>query len=199
MSIESATSRIAELRARIDAMTQQPELAPQLPAPIQTPATVDATQSGTPLQPFNVALAQARGQAEIRPADSLGRFPDIIENLVQKYSDRYGLSPSVVKAVIRAESDGNPRSISNKGAMGLMQLMPDEVKAYGIADPFDAEQNIAGGTRQLAKKLKIFNGDLPNALAAYNAGSGAVQKYGGIPPYRETQEYVKRILSMVGR
>ena len=83
--------------------------------------------------------------------------------------------------------------------MGLMQLMPDEVKSYGISDPFDAEQSIAGGTRQLADKLKSFNGDLPLALAAYNAGSGAVRKYGGIPPYKETQDYVKKVLSMAGR
>jgi soluble lytic murein transglycosylase-like protein len=100
--------------------------------------------------------------------------------------------------VIRAESGGNTMSVSRAGAKGLMQIMPDELRAYGIHDPFDPEQNISAGTQQLAEKLKLFNGDLKLALAAYNAGSGAVRKYHGVPPYPETQAYVKRIFGMLG-
>jgi soluble lytic murein transglycosylase-like protein len=137
------------------------------------------------------------GQAFLRPISK--RFVPEIEALIQKYSALRGLDPDLVRAVIQVESDGNPRAISHKGAMGLMQLMPEEVKGYGIHDPFDPEQNIAGGTRQLAEKLKLFNGDIALALAAYNAGTGAVRKYGGIPPYPETQNYVRRVLELLGR
>lgn len=83
--------------------------------------------------------------------------------------------------------------------MGLMQLMPEEVQEFGVTDPFDPEQNIAAGTRLLAGLLRKFNGSLPLALAAYNAGAHAVQKYNGIPPYPETQNYVRRILGMLGQ
>jgi soluble lytic murein transglycosylase-like protein len=197
MSIESINARISEIQARIDALTVRPELpAPQMPPPValggaQTPAAVE---------PFNVSLAQVQGSAFLRPAGAEeGTFSPYIEGLIAKYSAQNNLDPKLVRAVITAESDGDPQCRSSKGAMGLMQLMPDEVTAYGIKNPFDPEENIRGGTRQLAEKLKLYNGDVSLALAAYNAGTGAVRKYHGIPPYPETQGYVKKILAMVSQ
>jgi soluble lytic murein transglycosylase-like protein len=98
--------------------------------------------------------------------------------------------------VIQVESDFNPRCVSNKGARGLMQLIPATARRYGVKTVHDPDQNIHGGIRYLAALLEMFNDDLPRTLAAYNAGEGAVQKYGGIPPYAETTEYVQRALTV---
>lgn len=111
----------------------------------------------------------------------------------------FGLDSALLHAVIHAESAFNPMAMSNKGAQGLMQLMPDTANDMGVADAFDATQNIRGGARYLAMLLKNFNGDAQLATAAYNAGPGAVQKYGGIPPYDETQVYVQRVTQLRDR
>jgi hypothetical protein len=111
----------------------------------------------------------------------------------------FGLDTALLHAVIHAESAFNPMALSNKGAQGLMQLMPDTATDMGVADAFDANQNIRGGARYLAMLLKNFNGDARLATAAYNAGPGAVQKYGGVPPYDETQVYVERVATLRDR
>ena len=108
-------------------------------------------------------------------------------------------SQALVKAVIQTESGGNPRSVSGAGAMGLMQLMPENVKEAGISDPFDPEQNIAAGTKQLAGLLSQYHGDLDLALAGYNAGPGNVRKYGGVPPFTETRNYIQRVRAAMAK
>ena len=118
-----------------------------------------------------------------------------IENLINKYAQKNNLDPDFIKAVVKQESGFNPDAKSKCGAMGLMQLMPQTAKGLGVIDAFDPEQNIDGGTRYLRSMMNRFNNDPKLALAAYNAGPAAVQKYGDIPPYRETQNYVKNILS----
>ncbi|MEO7756738.1 MAG: lytic transglycosylase domain-containing protein, partial [Dokdonella sp.] len=105
----------------------------------------------------------------------------------------FGVDSSLLRAVIHAESAFNPMALSNKGAQGLMQLMPETGRGLGVTDAFDAAQNIRGGARYLSQLLKDFNGDAHLATAAYNAGPGAVQKYRGVPPYDETQLYVQRV------
>lgn len=106
---------------------------------------------------------------------------------------KYNVSESLLKAIAKAESDFNPDCVSSAGAMGVMQLMPETAKGLGVDDPYDPEQNIMGGAKCIAMKLKEFNGDVRLALAAYNAGSGAVRRNGGVPSYCTT--YVNKVLS----
>jgi soluble lytic murein transglycosylase-like protein len=115
---------------------------------------------------------------------------------IDRYAAQYRVDPILVRAVIQVESDFNPRCVSNKGARGLMQLMPETARQYGVRNVFDPEDNIRGGIRNLADLLQRYRGDLRHVLAAYNAGEGAVAKYRGIPPYEETMTYVKRALTV---
>jgi len=115
-----------------------------------------------------------------------------IEGLIFNESSKKGLDPHLVKAIIKAESNFNPNAESPKGAMGLMQLMPGTADLLGVENPFNPKQNIKGGTDYLKDLLRVFK-DKDLAIAAYNAGPGAVKKHGGIPPYSETQNYVKKV------
>ena len=115
---------------------------------------------------------------------------------INYYARQYGVDPTLVRAVMHAESAFNPNAVSSAGAGGLMQLMPQTAARFGVADRFNPQQNIAGGVAYLAFLLDLFHGDQRLAVAAYNAGEGAVQKYDGIPPYNETQNYVTRVLDL---
>lgn len=122
-----------------------------------------------------------------------------IAELVTHYAKMYSLEERLVYAVIDMESGGNPNAVSPAGARGLMQLMPETAADMGVTDIFDPAQNIAGGTQYLAKMMVLFNNNLELALAAYNAGPNAVKEHGGIPPYQETQNYVRAICAKLGR
>lgn len=131
--------------------------------------------------------------------DGLKKFKPEIEKLIEEHAKRTNLDPNLIRAMMRQESGGRERATSHKGASGLMQLMPGTAKRFGVTDIYDPAQNIRGGTDYMAFLLKRFRGDVKLALAGYNAGEGAVDKYGGIPPYKETQNYVKSIMAMYER
>jgi soluble lytic murein transglycosylase len=116
------------------------------------------------------------------------------DHLISDASRRYGVSVPLLKAIVKAESDFNPRAVSKKGAKGLMQIMPENFELLDIKDPFDPKQNIMGGTRYFKQLYERFNGKLALSLAAYNAGPTVVDQYQGIPPYQETEQYIERVL-----
>lgn len=117
-----------------------------------------------------------------------------LESIFEKAAQTYGVDVELLKAMAKAESNFDPNATSRSGAMGIMQLMPGTAKGLGVTDAYDPEQNIMGGAKYIASLLKKYDGNVSYALAAYNAGSGNVDKYGGIPPFEETQNYVTKIL-----
>ena len=148
---------------------------------------------------FNALLAQAL-MPELAPAQTENPDapapvpPEQIDQLVQQNADIWQVDPALIKSVIANESSFNANATSPVGAQGLMQLMPETAASLGVKNPYDPAQNVAGGTRYLRGLLDRFKGDTRLAVAAYNAGPGAVEKYGDVPPYAETQNYVKNVL-----
>lgn len=141
--------------------------------------------------------SSAKKSASSQPKSSTTKDParySRYNGLIGEAARLYQLPEPFIRAVVRVESDFNPTVVSRAGAMGLMQLMPKTARSMGVSDPFDARQNILGGARYLRILANRFKGDLVLTVAAYNAGHGAVEKYKGIPPYKETQRYVRRVL-----
>ena len=134
-------------------------------------------------------VEEIAGAAEAPAADGKD-----IRAMATESARRHGLDPALVLAVIGVESNFQPQAVSPNGAQGLMQLMPGTARELGVADPLDPAANLEGGSRYLSALVNQYQGDLKKALAAYNAGAGAVSRHGGVPPYRETRDYVDRVL-----
>jgi len=150
---------------------------------------------------FTNAPRDSKGELYIREAPKTRprrKSPGLENTWMIQYAEQVSraqnLSPALVKAIIKAESNGERFAVSAKGAQGMMQLMPFTAKRMSVSDPFDPIQNIEGGVRYIKELLGTFGGNLVHAVAAYNAGPAAVKKYGGIPPYAETRLYVKRVM-----
>lgn len=126
-------------------------------------------------------------------------FAERYRDIIRLNAISNGLSESLLKAVIHVESGFDPKAISKKGALGLMQLMPTTAKMHGVSAPFEPLENIRAGARHLANLLRRYRGDVVLALAAYNAGEGAVEQYGGVPPFSETKEYIRKVLDLRDR
>lgn len=142
---------------------------------------------------YRVAIREWKGGATGPTASSVE--PGQFEELIRGASNRYGVDTNLVRAVIKVESDFNSHARSHKGAQGLMQLMPETARLHNVNDVYDPQENIEGGVRHLKLLLDRFQGDLSLSLAAYNAGIKAVEKHGGIPPFTETRDYVRRVLN----
>lgn len=152
-------------------------------------ARAHATKGAT----LSLAAAAASSNAGSLPAAQPVLTAERLNELIKLTAERHRVDPELVRAVIRAESNGNPQAVSSKGALGLMQLMPGTALELGVKDAFSPQENMEAGVRYLQTLLQRYNGDLDRALAAYNAGAGAVDRARGVPKYRETQEYVKKI------
>jgi hypothetical protein len=145
---------------------------------------------------FKIFMRDLRKDRQLRTHFRLASGdPQEFEHLITAAAAKYGVSASLIRAVIQAESGYNPQAVSRAGAGGLMQLMPGTAKQMKVADRFNPSQNVDGGVRYLKFLLDTFKGDVSLALAAYNAGLSKVAKYGGIPPYEETRTYVSRVLA----
>jgi cell wall-associated NlpC family hydrolase len=171
-------------------------LAPQTPAAGDTPSSGQGAygQAQTALQARNVPTGPAGASTtNWSNVPTTAGIPAEYQTYVQQAANQSGLDPNLIAAVIQQESRWNPTAVSPAGAQGLMQLMPATARALGVTDANDPSQNITAGARYLAQHMQTHQGNLPLALAAYNAGPGAVQEYGGVPPFPETQTYVRNV------
>jgi len=148
-----------------------------------------------PDEKFSLYLREGPKAAPPAPASALPGA-SWMTGYVDRFSRANDLPPALVHAIIKAESNGQRKAVSRKGAMGVMQLMPFTSRRMRVADPFDPIENIEGGIRYIKELLITFEGDITNTIAAYNAGPAAVRKYGGVPPYQETRLYVRRVMDL---
>lgn len=182
ISDHDSFSSILKAYTTSDAIGSAPVIDASLLYPVQSASTKYPLVSGS-YESVYPRLSQAEIQ-ELMPR---------INAAIETYASEYNVDPLLVRAVMKQESSFQPFALSTSGAMGLMQLMPDTAKGLGVTDPYNIEENIRGGVQYLSYQLNSFN-DLALALAAYNAGPNAVKKYGGIPPYEQTQNYVRMVL-----
>jgi soluble lytic murein transglycosylase-like protein len=179
VDLENSAKTLAEARAKVEAVAEEIAAANQ-PAPAVAPDILASELAG------------------VEPAWSTGN--NRVDNLIRFYGQQYSVDPYLIYCLMSQESSFSSGATSPKGAQGLMQLMPGTAARYGVTNPYDIGQNIMGGTRYLRDLLKMFNGRVDLALAGYNAGEGAVMKYGRtVPPYDETRNYVRLILKRYGR
>lgn len=169
----------------LDTVQQILGFTPQTDAPVDTSPVADTFTSSSSSANTTAANATSSGSVS---------SPENLEEYFKEASETYGVDINLLKAIARQESNFNPSATSSAGAMGVMQLMPSTAKGLGVTNAYDAQENIMGGAKLMAQNLKKYNGDVSLALAAYNAGGGNVDKYDGIPPFKETQNYVKKVL-----
>ena len=189
--MEGAQARVAEIQARIASLQGKQDV----PAPL-SPKVADSKFRAT----LDGLIGEGNGNLAFDPV-ALG-FMDApkgidrshLLNLAKAAATKYGIDPKLFESLIQQESGFDPRAVSSAGAQGLTQLMPRTAASLGVKDPFDPAQNLEGGAKYLSQMIKQFDGDLRLALAAYNAGPGAVTRAGGIPPFKETQNYVNKVL-----
>jgi soluble lytic murein transglycosylase-like protein len=185
VSLDATVARVGELNALL---TFSPPAA-AAPVAAAAPSTAFNTQLASAMGPSSATATPVTGATDVTTA---GGMPYASE--ISAAATRNGVDPNVLSGLIRAESNFDPNATSPAGAQGLTQLMPGTAAGLGVTNPLDPAQSIEGGARYLRQQLDHFGGDVTKALAAYNAGPGAVERFGGVPPYEETQSYVRRVL-----
>jgi soluble lytic murein transglycosylase-like protein len=159
-------------------------------------AQMQHTMVQTVLDRLMTLVDGVSGGMGVGSGGSLLARPSIFDDLIAEVAGRHDMDPALLKAVVQTESGFSQDAVSSKGAKGLMQLMDETASQLGVVDPFDPAQNIDGGARFLNQLLERYDGDVVSALAAYNAGPGAVDRWGGVPPYQETQNFTARVLNL---
>ena len=182
MAVDALLAASSSGAVSLDTVQQILGFTPQTDAPVDTSPVAD-----TP------AISSSSATNSTTSSGSVSS-PENLEEYFKEASETYGVDINLLKAIAKQESNFNPSATSSAGAMGVMQLMPSTAKGLGVTNAYDAQENIMGGAKLMAQNLKKYNGDVSLALAAYNAGGGNVDKYGGIPPFKETQNYVKKVL-----
>ena len=185
MAVDALLAASSSGAVSLDTVQQILGFTPQTDAPVDTSPVTDTFTSSSSSANTTAANATSSGSVS---------SPENLEEYFKEASETYGVDINLLKAIARQESNFNPSATSSAGAMGVMQLMPSTAKGLGVTNAYDAQENIMGGAKLMAQNLKKYNGDVSLALAAYNAGGGNVDKYGGIPPFKETQNYVKKVL-----
>ncbi|MCU0315529.1 MAG: transglycosylase SLT domain-containing protein [Fimbriimonadaceae bacterium] len=205
---EGASQRMQELQSRVDSLSLNRQS--QVPSPGFTPqpfplpslegqiggnmrVVPGGLSSPLPLDPGSLGIRPAGGQNPLAPLAEWPKATPELRGLIRSTALKHGLDPDVFEALVQTESSYENSTVSRAGAQGLTQLMPGTARMLGVQNPFNPAENLEGGARYLSQMLKQFDNNLPLALAAYNAGPGAVQRHGGIPPFAETQNYVKRV------
>lgn len=191
---EGVQRRMQEIQSRMQALQRQPHA--------EFSQHLSAAQSQNPNVNFHAPIGEhLAGFAPLDPTQ--GNFTASrpqsgnFSSLISQHAEANGLPPVLLEALVSVESSFNPSAVSSAGAQGLTQLMPATARSLGVTDPFDPNQNLSGGARYLAAMMREFK-ELPLALAAYNAGPGNVRRYGGIPPFTETQNYVRKVMNLAG-
>ncbi|MBV8722484.1 MAG: lytic transglycosylase domain-containing protein [Candidatus Eremiobacteraeota bacterium] len=208
--LANVARRIAEITNAVSAQPQAPVVPPAASSATGTdglPVFDTGRVGGTPFGALVAAALRANGASPATDPDGIAYAqtpapdapapvaPEEIDRLVSANSATWNVDPALIKAIIANESGFNANATSNAGAQGLMQLMPGTASGLGVTNSYDPAQNVWGGTRYLRGPLDRFGGNVQLAVAAYNAGPGAVEKYDGVPPYAETQNYVQNVLS----
>ena len=184
MSVELIGARVAEIQQQIATFNGQGTTAPATSFASQLASAQSSAGAGETVPARPAAVPTTLGGGAVTPYDAQ----------ITAAATKYGIDPALLKGLIRQESNFNPSARSGAGAQGLTQLMPGTAASLGVTDASDPAQAIDGGAKYLKQQLDRFGGDASKALAAYNAGPGAVAKYGGVPPYAETQNYVQKVL-----
>lgn len=194
--INQIERRLQSLESRFDSTSGMTNM----PGPARVVPGAGRSADGVTFERLVNSMTEEQRSRSLGGASASSRpDPSQFDGMIRAASQKWNVDESLIRAVIKQESGYDPKATSWCGAQGMMQLMPETASGLGVKDAYDAEQNIMGGTRYLRSLLDRFDGNISKALAGYNAGPGAVEKHGGIPPYEETQHYVSNVLEFYRR
>lgn len=195
--IENNFAQLQSLSNNVNSIAQNQQFQAILDAKIKEnePIKKEEKPEVDPESLLDDEIEELEKQINLKSKIDLKSQSSDLDEIIDTFASKYDIDSDFIKAIIKKESNFNTNATSKKGAMGLMQLMPSTAKSLGVINAYNPWENIEGGVKHLSGLLKTYNGDKKLALAAYNAGGGAVKKYGGIPPYKETQNYVKSIMA----